>query len=273
MYEVSQNVDLSLKVDALSKKFDQLLALNILPTNSPNVQGVCAICSSPSHVIYDCPSASLFLEFVQEQVNAAQGFHRQNDPYSNTYSLGWRNYPNFSRKQQGREGQLGQQQYQQNKQPGMTAPLGFQCQRRDEGRLPSHPIENLRTNYHEQAKAVITLRSRKEVDNKVGESIKDNELNENEIEEIDMETKIEKNVEKELASSSKSKTPEPSPMTSYKPKVPFPQALLPPSHLRKDNKTEDILETFKESPPMQNFLKTCALSKDNLKVMFLRKSS
>ncbi|KAI5681408.1 hypothetical protein M9H77_02636 [Catharanthus roseus] len=86
MYEVSQNVDLSLKVDALSKKFDQLLALNTLPTNSPNVQGVCAICSSPSHVIHDCPSASLFPEFVQEQVNAAQGFHRQNDPYSNTAS-------------------------------------------------------------------------------------------------------------------------------------------------------------------------------------------
>ncbi|KAI5649111.1 hypothetical protein M9H77_35116 [Catharanthus roseus] len=76
MYEVSQIVDLSLKVDALSKKFEQLLALNTLPTNSPNVQGVCAICSSPSHVIYDCPSASLFPEFVQEQVNVAQGFHR-----------------------------------------------------------------------------------------------------------------------------------------------------------------------------------------------------
>ncbi|KAI5663754.1 hypothetical protein M9H77_23077 [Catharanthus roseus] len=63
---------------------------------------------------------------------------------------------------------------------------------RDEGRLPSHPIENLRANYHEKAKAVITLRNGKEVDNKVGEPIKDNELNENETEEIDIETKIEK---------------------------------------------------------------------------------
>ncbi|KAI5663838.1 hypothetical protein M9H77_23161 [Catharanthus roseus] len=76
MYEVTQNVDLFSKVDALSKKFDQLLALNTLPTNSLKVQGVCAICSSPSHVIYDCPSASLFPKFVQEQVNSAQGFHR-----------------------------------------------------------------------------------------------------------------------------------------------------------------------------------------------------
>ncbi|KAI5683709.1 hypothetical protein M9H77_04937 [Catharanthus roseus] len=39
MDEVSQNIDLSLKVDALSKNFDQLLALSTLPTNSPNVQG------------------------------------------------------------------------------------------------------------------------------------------------------------------------------------------------------------------------------------------
>ncbi|KAI5677391.1 hypothetical protein M9H77_08341 [Catharanthus roseus] len=229
MYEVSQNVDLSLKVDALSKKFDQLLALNTLPTNSPNVQGVCAICSSPSHVIYDCPSASLFPEFVQEQVNVAQGFHRQNNPYSNTYNSGWRNHPNFSWKQQGGEVQLGQQQYQQNRQSGMTTPPGFQSQRyvpphppqsgnsifeekvlsalkglesmtqitdshtqsiakletqigqlanaisrRDEGKLPSHPIENPRANYHEQAKAVITIRNGKLVDNKVGEPIKDN---------------------------------------------------------------------------------------------------
>ncbi|KAI5648348.1 hypothetical protein M9H77_34353 [Catharanthus roseus] len=38
MYEVSQNINLSLKVEALSKKFDKLLALNTLPTKSPNVK-------------------------------------------------------------------------------------------------------------------------------------------------------------------------------------------------------------------------------------------
>ncbi|KAI5682189.1 hypothetical protein M9H77_03417 [Catharanthus roseus] len=108
MYEVSQNVDLSLKVDALSKKFDQLLALNTLPTNSSNMQGVCAICSSPSHIIYDCPSTSLFLEFVQEQVNVTQGFHRQSDLYSNMYNPGWRNHPNFFWRQQGGKCPLAQ---------------------------------------------------------------------------------------------------------------------------------------------------------------------
>ncbi|KAI5672177.1 hypothetical protein M9H77_12541 [Catharanthus roseus] len=84
MYEVSQTVDLSLKVDSLSKKFDQLLALNTLPTNSPNVQ----------------------------------------------------------------ETQIGQ--------------LVIAMSRRDEGKLPSHLIENLKANsYHEQVQSAIILRNRK----------------------------------------------------------------------------------------------------------------
>ncbi|KAI5663528.1 hypothetical protein M9H77_22851 [Catharanthus roseus] len=86
MYEITQNVDLSSKVDDLSKKFDQLLALNTLPTNSPNMQ----------------------------------------------------------------ETQIVQ--------------LANAISKRDEGKLPSHLIENPRANYHEQAKAVITVRNGKLVD-------------------------------------------------------------------------------------------------------------
>ncbi|KAI5663246.1 hypothetical protein M9H77_22569 [Catharanthus roseus] len=100
----------------------------------------------------------------------------------------------------------------------MTAPPDFQSQRRDEGKLPSHPIENPRANHHEQVKAIITLRNGKLVDNKVGEPIKDSELNDNETEGIDIRTKIERKIEKELASSSNSKTLESSPTSSYKPK-------------------------------------------------------
>ncbi|KAI5671344.1 hypothetical protein M9H77_11708 [Catharanthus roseus] len=91
--------------------------------------------------------------------------------------------------------------------------------RRDEGKLPSHPIENPRTNYHEQVKAVITLRNGKLVDNKVGKPIKDSELNDNEIEGIDNGAKIERKIEKELVSSSNSKTLKSSPTASYKPKL------------------------------------------------------
>ncbi|KAI5681710.1 hypothetical protein M9H77_02938 [Catharanthus roseus] len=100
----------------------------------------------------------------------------------------------------------------------MTSPPSFQSQRSDEGKLPSHPVENPRANYHEQAKAVITLRNEKLVDNKVGEPIKHDKLNENETEGIDVRTKIERKIEKELASFSNSKTIELSSTTSYKPK-------------------------------------------------------
>ncbi|KAI5677198.1 hypothetical protein M9H77_08148 [Catharanthus roseus] len=48
--------------------------------------------------------------------------------------------------------------------------LASAISRRDEGKLPSHPIENPRANYHEQVKVVITLRNL--VDNKVGNLLK-----------------------------------------------------------------------------------------------------
>ncbi|KAI5677956.1 hypothetical protein M9H77_08906 [Catharanthus roseus] len=87
-----------------------------------------------------------------------------------------------------------------------------------EGNLPSHPIENPRANHHEQVKAIITLRNGKLVDSKVGKPIKDSELNDNETVGIDIRTKIERKIEKELASSFNSKTLESSPTASYKPK-------------------------------------------------------
>ncbi|KAI5649780.1 hypothetical protein M9H77_35785 [Catharanthus roseus] len=68
----------------IANTYNSPIVLNTLPANYPNVQSVCAIRSSPSHAIYDCPSASIFPELVQEKVHAAQGFQRKNDPYSNT---------------------------------------------------------------------------------------------------------------------------------------------------------------------------------------------
>ncbi|KAI5652763.1 hypothetical protein M9H77_29950 [Catharanthus roseus] len=54
--------------------------------------------------------------------------------------------------------------------------LANSISRRDEGKLPTHPIENPRANHHEQVKAIITLRNGKLIDNKVGEPIKDENL-------------------------------------------------------------------------------------------------
>ena len=51
------------------------------------------------HHINDCPTARKCADVSNEQVNAT--FLRPgNDPYSNTYNLGWRNHPNLSWKAQ-----------------------------------------------------------------------------------------------------------------------------------------------------------------------------
>ncbi|KAI5654148.1 hypothetical protein M9H77_31335 [Catharanthus roseus] len=139
MYEVSQNVDLSLKVDVLSKNY------------------------VPPH-----PSQSENSIFEEKFLFALKGLEAKTqilDSYTQSIAK--------------LETEIGQ--------------LANAISTRDKGKLPSHPIDNSRANYHEQAKAVITLRNGKLVDNKVGDPIKDSELNENKIERIDMGTKIEKN--------------------------------------------------------------------------------
>jgi len=54
IYEVSHLVDLFSKVDALIKKFDQLLCMNKV-SNAPSMQDACSICISPMHASVDCP--------------------------------------------------------------------------------------------------------------------------------------------------------------------------------------------------------------------------
>ncbi|XP_058203029.1 uncharacterized protein LOC131317499 [Rhododendron vialii] len=103
LYEVGRSDDLSYKVDALTRKFDTFLSLGHGPSHSSPpaaVAEVCQLCSSPCHQINECHMASQFPEFLQEHVNAAQGFGRPaNDPYSHTYNPGWKKHPNFGWRQ------------------------------------------------------------------------------------------------------------------------------------------------------------------------------
>ncbi|KAI5672432.1 hypothetical protein M9H77_12796 [Catharanthus roseus] len=191
MYEVSQNVDLSVKLDALSKTFDLLLALNTLPTNSPNVERTSQF--SPKISQTERPT-------FKHATRRGRSIRRTT--ISTEQTIWYDRSPWFSISKL--ETQIGQ--------------LTNAISRRDEGKLPSYPIKNPRANHHEQVKAVITLRNGRLVDNKVGESIEDGKFHENETEGIDIGTKIERKIEKELASSCNSKTLESSPMASYKPK-------------------------------------------------------
>jgi hypothetical protein len=70
------------------------------------------------HHVNDCPTARNFFDVSHEQVNAAFSCPG-NDPYSNTYNLGWRSHPNFWWKAQALDNSAPTvyNQAQSNKQP------------------------------------------------------------------------------------------------------------------------------------------------------------
>ena len=121
--ELSSHDDLSLKVDALSMKFDQLIAMNKssnvhasnLVDGGSSSHALCALCSNNDHDTTFCPLSSQYPDFMQEHVYAMQGLGRNNNPYSNTYNPGWKNHPNLSWKQG-----INDQSYQASKPQSQT---------------------------------------------------------------------------------------------------------------------------------------------------------
>jgi len=102
LYEVSQPLDLNAKVDALSRKLDQLLASSFVPTTTSHIHtphDACSFCSDPTHQAGNCPIVGQFPEPPMEQMNAA--FPRLGgDHFNNSYNSGLRNnasvwQPNF----------------------------------------------------------------------------------------------------------------------------------------------------------------------------------
>ncbi|XP_062166979.1 uncharacterized protein LOC133873272 [Alnus glutinosa] len=106
IFGVSHSLDVTTKVDALSRKLDQIMAAGFAPTtvsHIPPPQEVCSFCSNPSHQAKDCSVLGQFSEVPHEQVNAAIS-RPVNDPYSHSYNPGWRNHPNFSWRAPGNQG-------------------------------------------------------------------------------------------------------------------------------------------------------------------------
>ena len=63
-------------------------------SNSSSMQDVCSNCAIFIHASSDC-SCIVRSDCVTKYVNKTQRFSPTNNPYSNTYNHGWRNYPNF----------------------------------------------------------------------------------------------------------------------------------------------------------------------------------
>ncbi|GFS31989.1 hypothetical protein Acr_00g0020250 [Actinidia rufa] len=102
VFEVRQSPDLSQKVEKLTQTLENIFCTGSSSTTRPTIGEVCALCLSPAHPMTDCHLAPHYPEFVQEHVNAAQGYSRPvNDPFSNTYNPGWRKQPDQGNFAQG----------------------------------------------------------------------------------------------------------------------------------------------------------------------------
>ena len=105
LHDLSVVVGLQSKVDLLTRKLDQILAIGLNQNQINLINYVCQICSDPSHSEATCPSTNQFPDLSQDQDNAVHQYNRpRNDPYTNTYNLGWRNHPNFSWNQNNHQG-------------------------------------------------------------------------------------------------------------------------------------------------------------------------
>ncbi|XP_058189424.1 uncharacterized protein LOC131307014 [Rhododendron vialii] len=116
MYEIKPSHDLNSKVELLTEKVEKLLCMGPATSQPPPYQEACSLCASPAHYIVDCPAAPQFPLFVQEQVNAAQGYANAqgfskpgNDPFSTSYNQGWSKHPNFSWKTEHQGNSFAQQ--------------------------------------------------------------------------------------------------------------------------------------------------------------------
>jgi hypothetical protein len=100
IFEVKEDIELKMKIDALTKKVDALAVGKSINAASTFHGDYCSICTSPVHLPQTCPSLQTFAESLMEQVNAFNDFRKQdNGPFSEIYNPGWRNHPSFSWKQ------------------------------------------------------------------------------------------------------------------------------------------------------------------------------
>ncbi|CAN6685846.1 unnamed protein product [Malus baccata var. baccata] len=235
----------------------------------PKVQNMaaCGVCSMQGHLTDKCPQ--LIENGGWETLNAV-GFGNQyqprNDPFSNTYNLGWRDHPNFK----WREPQQGQQQSTFRQQPRVSIKsrlhqlnpkhnppknqgmqtrdkkvdelekqvgqiAEFMGQFREQGKLPSSTVVNPKGGF-ESAKA-ITLRSGKHV----GSDPQHSKSRSNEVEELMIEVEERKR-------------------PTAKVEIPLPQALCDPKSSNMSNRGKNVSNTvptnvFPSNVPFPNRFK------------------
>ncbi|KAL5562245.1 hypothetical protein UlMin_031992 [Ulmus minor] len=109
------------------------------PSNSSVETVSCVLCGG-GHVYDDCPNNPVSVNYVGNYNSGnynSGSYNRGNNPYSNTYNLGWRQHPNFSW-----SNQTGQSSNNPNRpiNPNASAPPGFQQQQREQ--RPQNPTQS-----------------------------------------------------------------------------------------------------------------------------------
>ncbi|XP_020421297.1 uncharacterized protein LOC109949626 [Prunus persica] len=187
--------NMRMRVASLEKKLNSMLNM------VPKIAEVCAICNIPGHPTYQCSASEAYPEFIQEQVNLINSYNQmpRNDPFSNTYNPDWRDHPNLSWKnnnqfqnfqpkpattledtvkmlaqntvqfQQTTNSTLQQHSAALTKMETQLGQIADALSQREPGIFPSQPVILQRN--QEQAKAVITLRSGKVINNGVGNEV------------------------------------------------------------------------------------------------------
>ncbi|KAL6340602.1 hypothetical protein AAG906_010510 [Vitis piasezkii] len=193
MYMLSEDVDMKAKVATLARRLEELELKKIHEVQAISDTQVhvmpCTICQSCDHVVDECPTMPAVREMLGDQVNVVGQFRPNNSAsYGNTYNSSWRNHPNFSWKPRPPPYQP-QGQTQAPQQPSSVEQaivnlnnIQYSISRLtnlntviEKGKFPSQPSQNPK-GVHEvetqdgessnlrEVKAVITLRSGKEVD-------------------------------------------------------------------------------------------------------------
>jgi Fe2+ or Zn2+ uptake regulation protein len=116
LYEVSQPLDLNAKVDALSRKLDQLLASGFVPETASHIHKphvACSFCSDPSHQAGNCLNVGQSSEPPFEQMNAVYS-RPVSDHFNNSYNPVLRNNSSMWRPNVPQYNGLQNQAYQQS---------------------------------------------------------------------------------------------------------------------------------------------------------------
>ncbi|RVW11800.1 hypothetical protein CK203_089790 [Vitis vinifera] len=174
MYMLSEDMDMKAKVATIARRLEELELkkmheVQAISETQAHVMP-CTICQSCDHVVDECPTIPAVREMLGDQANVVGQFRPNNNaPYGNTYNSSWRNHPNFSWKPRPPPYQP-QAQTQAPQQTSSVEQAIVNLRK-----FPSQPSQNPK-GVHEvetqdgessklrEVKAVITLRSGKEVD-------------------------------------------------------------------------------------------------------------